>query len=126
MRQPADLAFEYLQREGYHPDREDGEPIHFKFEGCHMLIFDDENDDEFLHIVMPGIYEFEADKLLSVYDAANETNKLSKGAKVIVQDENVHVEFEGVLSEHSDISTILPRACSMLTNARHNFYSELG
>jgi len=126
MKQPADLAYEYLQEEGFRPEREEDGTVHFKYERCHYVVVNFEDDDEYLHIVMPRIYDFTADKRLSVLDAANETNILSKGGNILVTEDDVHVAFETLLSENSDLHTIFPRALDMLQNARTNFYNEIG
>jgi hypothetical protein len=119
-----DEIFQYLQGQGLQPNKTDF-GIAFKYQMCNFLIFHDENDDLFLSLALPGIYDVNDDNMLDALMAANEVNNHNKVIKVVINDGNTWVMYESLLDSTPVYDDIIPRALGMLMGGRQTFYDAL-
>lgn len=120
-----ELMFEYLSSEGFRPEKSDF-GISFRYEGKNFLFFENESDNEFFQLALPGIFEMDADNQLAVYRAMDATNGGLKVVKCcLFGDTNVWVFFEILIDSTPELGDIVPRALGMLKAGQQKFYDEL-
>jgi len=118
------LMLDYLQEEGFKAE-EQPFGLAFRYQGCTFVFMDNEDDDTFFQIAMFGIYNAENDR-----DRALEAcNAVSMGRKVVKcgidSSNSVNLCFEILIDSSPEVSDIVPRALSMLVQAREAFYYEM-
>lgn len=114
----------YLKSEGLMP-QENNFGITFKYQMCNFIIFKDDDDQSFIQISMPGIYDVTEDTLMDVLMACNEVNTSIKVAKTIVSDNSVWIMYELVLDSSPVYEDVIPRGLDTLMSAREMFYQKL-
>jgi hypothetical protein len=119
-----DYILKFLKGEGLMPEETDF-GITFKYQMCNFLIFKDDDDQSFIQIVMPGIYDVKEDTMFDVLLACNEVNKSIKVAKAIVNEDSVWILYELVLDSSPVYEDVIPRGLDTLMSARGIFYQKL-
>lgn len=114
----------YLKSQGLMPE-ETNFGIAFKYQMCSFLIFKDEDDQSFIQMAMPGIYEVKEDTMLDVLMACNEVNKGVKVSKAIINDDSVWLLYELVLDSTPVLDDVIPRGLQILMSSRDMFYKNL-
>lgn len=114
----------YLKSQGLVPQETDYGII-FKYQMCNFLIFKDEDDQSFLQIAMPGIYDVTEDTMLDVLMACNDVSRSVKVSKAIINDDSVWLLYELVLDSTPVLDDIIPRGLQILMSARDMFYKNL-
>ncbi len=117
-------VFTFLKSEGLMPEETEF-GITFKYQMCNFIIIKDDDDQSFVHIAMPGIYDVTEDTLFDVLMACNEVNKSIKVAKVVANDDNVWIMYELVLDSSPVYDDVIPRGLQTLMSARNVFYQKL-
>lgn len=119
------LMLEYLQEEGFKTECDDSD-ITFRYQGCTFVFFDNSNDNTFFQLAMLGIFESTPEAREKVLEACNTVTLGRKVAKCCLTDDNeVNLYFEILVDSSPEISDIVPRALSMLVQARTAFYEEM-
>ena len=113
---------EYLKNEGYLPElTEFG--LQFKSENLDFLSFKDDQDELFLNLFFPQIFEVTQENHQDVLVAIDRANSEVKVAKGSVRFGNaVWVGVEMLLSENFDLNDIVPRSINMMKYYRDIFY----
>lgn len=120
-----DLMAEFLRNDGYRPEVQDF-GITFRAEGSNFLFIKNDNDNEFLQLCLPGIYDIENEnERLRVLQAMNEANATAKVVKCATINDSVWVFFEILLDGSPELGDIVPRALAMLKNGQHEFYEAM-
>ena len=114
----------YLASEGLQPQERDF-GYYFRYQMRNFFIEYDEDDDQYLRIIMPGIYEANEDNLLEVLQACNEVDQSRKVIKCYVSDEDVDLAAELLVDETPILGDIVPRALGMLLGGQETFYKAL-
>ena len=105
---------EYLKKEGYLPElTEFG--LQFKSENLDFVSFKDDQDELFLNLFFPQIFEVTQENHQDVLVAIDRANSEVKVAKGSVRFGNaVWVGVEMLLSENFDLNDIVPRSINMM------------
>ena len=113
---------EYLKKEGYLPElTEFG--LQFKSENLDFLSFKDDQDELFLNLFFPQIFEVTEENRADVYAALNKANADVKVAKGAVRFENaVWAGVEMLLSDNFELGDVVPRSLNMMIYYRDAFY----
>lgn len=119
-----ELILNYLREEGFCP-KVDGDIITFKYQGMYLIINGHSEDEGFLQIILPNIYDITGENKTKAFEAVNSVNRKVKVAKVIIFNGSAHVHFESLLDTTPDLSDIIPRALNILQLARSEFYDAL-
>ncbi len=120
-----DLMAEYLRNEGYRPEVKDF-GITFRAEGSNYIFFRNENDNEFIQLCLPGIYDVENDNERNrALQAMNKANATAKVVKCVTMGDSVWVLFEILLDGSPELDDIVPRALAMLKNGQREFYKAM-
>ena len=115
---------QYLASEGLQPE-EKSYGFYFRYQMRNFFIEYDEDDDQYLRIIMPGIYEANEDNLLEVLQACNEVDQSRKVIKCYVSDEDVDLAAELLVDETPILGDIVPRVLGMLLGGQETFYKAL-
>lgn len=85
----ANLCMEYLRKEGYLPKLDQDGDVVFKCEGRIYIVTADQNDPQFLRVVMPNFWEIESENERRLaLEIANQVNERIKVVKVVVRRNN--------------------------------------
>lgn len=114
----------YLASEGLQPQERDF-GYYFRYQMRNFFIEYDDEDEQYLRIIMPGIYEVDENNLVDVLTAANVVDRDRKVVKCFVLDEDVHVATELLIDATPNLEDIVPRALGMLIGAQECFNKAL-
>lgn len=116
---------DYLKSEGLQANREDDGNVTFRYQFANFLVNIDENDDQFLQIVMPGIFEVDENNYVDALQAANTVCIHNKVVKAIVAGNSVHITAEILMDSTPIFSDVFPRILGMLQGGRETFYEAI-
>lgn len=119
-----DDIISYLQGEGLMPSKDEDGDIVFKYQMNNYIIFDTSDDEPYLQIAMPHIYDVTDDNLVEVLAACNNINRTMKVAKTIITGDcrSVWAVYEKILDSNPVYDDFLPRALNILVETQKNFY----
>ncbi len=119
------LVLDFLKQQGFCPEVTENGNLFFKYQMANFLYLNNDEDEEFFQLVMPGIFDVTEENRELVLEICNKTTCGIKVAKAVVQGENVNLYFEIFLDHSPEVKDILPRALGVLNSARQEFYSHL-
>ena len=114
----------YLASEGLQPQERDF-GYYFRYQMRNFFIEYDQEDEQYLRVIMPGIYEVDENNLVDVLTAANVVDRDRKVVKCFVLDGDVHVATELLIDATPNLEDIVPRALGMLIGAQECFNKAL-
>lgn len=82
----ARLAYNWLSDEGYRPYVDEDGDVSFKVQGYYLYIFANEDDPNYLQLVMPGIKTIDMDgddSILATYCALAACNEMTRDKKIV-------------------------------------------
>ncbi|MBO4786755.1 MAG: hypothetical protein IKZ61_00480 [Prevotella sp.] len=122
-----DEIINYLQGEGLMPRKDEDGDILFKYQMKNFIIFDTTDDEQYLQIALPGIYDVNEENLVEVLAACNSVSRSIKVAKAIVTGDNksVWVVYESMLDTTPVYGDIIPRSLEILLAAQRSFYETI-
>ena len=94
---------------------------HFEYEEVNYLYNYDEDDEDFLHLSIPAIFQVTEDNAEMVMPVINRANDIIKYAKIVYSQEMVWATFEYPLFEWVNIEELLEFAIRMLQSAAVTF-----
>ncbi len=98
----------------------------FKYEDMNYLYMPDGDDEHFLRIVIPHLFEVTDENRTAVLDAMHETGLMLKYAKVCIMYENAAwAIYEHRLNSTDDLSDLLEHIIRVLEAAAHVFYKKI-
>ena len=117
----------YLQNEGLMPKKDEDGDIVFKYQMKNFIIFDTTDDEQYLQIALPGIYDVTEENLVEVLAACYSVNRGIKVAKAIITGDNksVWVVYESMLDTTPVYDDIVPRSLEILMAAQKSFYETI-
>ncbi|MBP3739037.1 MAG: hypothetical protein J6I72_08340 [Muribaculaceae bacterium] len=119
------IFLKYLQEHDYE-FKETSFGIEFSYQNLSFQYFSDDNDDQFFQLVLPSIYDVDENNYSLVTEATDKTNAEIKVIKTYVYEGKwVNVAFEILTDYTPDLADFLPRAISLLLQARLTFYKSL-
>lgn len=121
-----EMVMNFLRQQGFCPEvDEDNGNIMFKYQMANFLFINNDEDEEFFQLLMPGIYDVTDDNRDVVLEAANKVNHSIKVVKACVVNDSVWLFFENLLDHTPEVDDIIPRALAILQGARQHFYQEI-
>ena len=121
-----EMVMNFLRQQGFCPEvDEDNGNILFKYQMANFLFVNNDEDEEFFQLLMPGIYDVTDDNRDMVLEAANKVNHSIKVVKACVINDNVWLFFENLLDHTPEVEDSIPRALAILQGARQHFYQEI-
>lgn len=122
----AQAYFEFLAAEGYRPKYDSDGDVVFKAEGILFCVLIDENDPEYLYLVVPNVKEIEDEKeQKDVLECLIDMQISYKGFKFILSSAHVSLTYQGFLPDKDSYPQILPRVINMLTTCLSVFRNTI-
>lgn len=98
----------------------------FKYDNLNYLYMSDEDDEEFLRIAIPYIFEVTEENRVAVLEAMHDTSLLLKYAKVnIMYGSAVWVVYEHRLTTTDNLPELLEHMICLLETAVHVFNKKI-
>lgn len=121
-----EMVINFLRQQGFCPevDEDDGNVL-FKYQMANFLFVNNDEDEEFFQLLMPGIYDVTDDNRDMVLEAANKVNHTIKVVKACIVNDSLWLFFENLLDHTPEVEDIIPRALAILQGARQHFYQEI-
>ncbi len=122
----SELVLEFLRKQGFCPevDEENGN-IYFKYQMTSFIFVNNDEDERFFQLLMPGIYEVTEENRDVVLEAANKVNHSMKVGKACIIGDNVWLFFENILDASPQVEDIMPRGLEILQAIRQEFYKSV-
>ena len=114
----------YLSSEGLRPQETDFGYV-FEYQNLTFLIFWDDDDDQYLKIALPGIFNVDDNNREDALAAANEVNIEWKVIKTVVLSDEVWVVAEQLIDKDPNMADLVPRTIQILVSGRESFYEHL-
>lgn len=115
---------DYLASEGLRAQEKDY-GFSFRYEMKNFIIHWDEDDELFLAVIMPCIFEVDENNRNDVLEIANKISNTRKVVKCTLHDEEVWLQAEFLIDSDPGFGDIIPRSLNMLIQAQQLFYQEL-
>lgn len=116
--------FNYLKGEGLVPEMLEDAGIRFKYQMFTFFYMEEEDDESFFRLALPGIYDVTSENYPEVLVALNEANSQMKVMKAtIFTEDSVWLFFEMLLDSNPVYDDIVPRALRILLASRDVFYN---
>lgn len=116
--------FDWLKAQGLCPSMDEG-AISFKYQMRNFVFFLDEDDQNFLQLCLPGIFDWNDENQFAVLKAMDALNTGRKVIKSGTVGDSVWLFFEVLLDETPVFDDIIPRGMQMLTQGQEFFYDKL-
>ena len=114
----------YLTSEGLRPEETDFGFV-FEYQKLTFFIFWDDDDNQYLKIALPGIYNVDDNNREDALAAANEVNIEWKVIKTVVLSDEVWVVAEQLIDKDPNMADLVPRTIQILVSGRESFYEHL-
>ena len=114
----------YLASEGLRPEETDFGFV-FEYQKLTFFIFWDDDDNQYLKLALPGIYNVDDNNREDAIVAANEVNIEWKVIKAVVLSDEVWVVAEQLIDKDPNLSDLVPRTIKILVSGRESFYEHL-
>lgn len=114
----------YLASEGLRPKETDFGFV-FEYQKLTFFIFWDDDDNQYLKLALPGIYNVDDNNRDDALVAANEVNVEWKVIKAVVLSDEVWVVAEQLIDKDPNLSDLVPRTIQILISGRLSFYEHL-
>ena len=104
---------------------DDGD-LHFKYQMCDFYILDSKDDQQFLEVMLPHIWQIDnEEELFKANSIANKLNRQRKALKVFTTDTNTILTVEMVLDKTPDVDDFMERILDILIQGRLSFAEEM-
>ena len=121
----SEMVFDYLKKQGLCPEFDKDNDIVFKYQMLTFLFFNNDDDEQFFRLALPGIYDVTEDNRMAVLEAINETNRVMKVVKLTIPRDDVWVLAEIMMDSTPELDDLVPRLLNILTGARQEFYDQI-
>ena len=120
------MVFEYLKNQGLMPRIDEDNDIIFKYQMLTFIYFNNDEDEQFFRLALPGIFDVTEENRVTVLEAMNEVNKRMKVAKAYIPREDVWVAAEIMMDSTPELDDLVPRLLNILLGARKELYDQIG
>lgn len=121
-----EIILDQLKAMGFEPIELGDVGFVFKYEDMNYLYMPDDDDEQFLRIVLPHLFEVTAENRVAVLDAMHETGMMLKYAKVCIMHENAAwAIYEHRLTSTDNLAELLEHIIRVLEVAAHVFYKKI-
>ena len=122
----SEKVLDFLKREGFCPevDTANGNIV-FKYQMRTFIYINNDEDEDFFQLALPGIVDVTEDNRELVLEACNKTNFGIKVIKCCIPRDDVWVFFDFLLDSSPELQDIFPRALAILQGAQQQFYQNM-
>jgi hypothetical protein len=122
----SERVLEFLKQQGFCPEVDPNNgSIVFKYQMRTYLFINNDEDEDFFQLTMPGIMDVTEDNRELILEAINKTNFGMKVIKCCIPHDDVWAFFEILLDSSPEVKDIIPRALAMLQAAQQQFYQNM-
>ena len=122
----SEMVFDYLKQQGLCPNYDNDNDIVFKYQMLTFIFFNNDEDQQFFRLALPGIFDVTEENRVTVLEAMNEVNKMMKVAKLLIPRNDVWVSTEIMMDSTPVLDDLIPRLLNILMGARKEFYDQIG
>lgn len=116
----------WLKNNGLIYDFDNDGDLHFKYQMCNFYILNPKTDSQFLHIILPNIWNIEShEERINALEVANKLNMGRKALKAFLTDSNVFLSVEMFIDNTPDIEDFMERLLDILIEGRQIFAQEM-
>jgi len=120
------MYMNYLSQQGYSPEIDSDGDVRFSYAGYTLFIAVNENDPEYIRIVLPNIWPIESnEEQLQVLIATDYTNNKIKVVKLYLNNNNTSAAIESFIAEPEDFSGIFKRSLEALEGGVMQFSRKM-
>lgn len=95
----------------------------FRYQGGGFIIANNQNDKDYLQLIMPNIHTVDSFSKQKALKVANKLNRDIKGLKVIINDDDsVWLTIEQFLDETPNVEDFMDRLLNILLQGRLKFH----
>ncbi len=121
-----EIIIDELKAMGFEPVELDDIGYRFKYDGVNYLYAPNENDEQFLRIVIPNLQEVTDENRVAVLEAMQETNLMLKYAKVcILYGDSVWAIYEHRFDSTENLTDLMEHIISVLNTTQRVFYKMM-
>ena len=121
-----EIILDQLKAMGFEPIELGDVGYVFKYEEMNYLYMPDDDDEHFLRIVIPQLFEVTDENRVAVLEAMHDTGLMLKYAKVCIMYENaVWAIYEYRLTSTDNLAELLEHIIRVLEAAVHVFYKKI-
>lgn len=120
----SDLVENWLKEQGFKNERDDDGDLRFKYQGVNLFCCKDDNDQQFLRIIMPGIYQIDGDRT-KVLEAINTICCDLKAIKAFIVQDHLWLAIEMFIDSTPDIDDFIERCLNILIAGRQRIAQEI-
>lgn len=121
-----EIILDQLKVMGFEPIELGDAGFVFKYEDMNYLYMPDDDDEQFLRIVIPHLFEVTDENRVAVLDAMHETGLMLKYAKVCIMYETAAwAIYEHRLTSTDNLAELLEHIIRVLEAAAHVFYKKI-
>ena len=120
----SDLVENWLKEQGFKNERDNDGDLHFKYQGANLYCYNDDNDKQFLRIVMPGIYQIDGDRM-KVLEAISTICRNIKAIKAFLVEDHLWLAIEMFIDSTPDIDDFIERCLDILMAGRQHIAQEI-
>jgi hypothetical protein len=122
----SEMVFEYLKSQGLVPKIDSDNDIVFKYQMLTFIYFNNDDDEQFFRLALPGIFDVTDENRVTVLEAMNETNRRMKVVKLYIPRDDVWAATEIMMDSTPVLDDLVPRLLNILIGARKEFYDQIG
>ena len=122
----SEMVFDYLKQQGLCPNFDNDNDIVFKYQMLTFIYFNNDDDQQFFRLALPGIFDVSEENRVTVLEAMNEVNKMMKVAKLFIHRNDVWISTEIMMDSTPVLDDLIPRLLNILMGARKEFYDQIG
>ena len=119
-----DLVENWLKSQGFRSERDSDGDLRFRYEGVNLFCGKDDNDKQFLRIIMPGIYKVDGDRT-RVLEAVNTISRDIKAIKAFLVEDYLWLAIEMFIDSTPDIDDFIERCLDILVAGRLRIAKEI-
>ena len=119
-----DLVENWLKSQGFRSERDSDGGLRFRYEGVNLFCSKDDNDKQFLRIIMPGIYKVDGDRT-RVLEAVNTISRDIKAIKAFLVEDYLWLAIEMFIDSTPDIDDFIERCLDIMIAGRQRIAKEI-
>lgn len=120
----SDLVENWLRSQGFRSERDNDGDLRFRYEGVNLYCCKDDGDQQFLRIIMPGIYDVNGDRE-RVLEAINTISRDIKAIKAFLVRDSLWLSIEMFIDSTPDIDDFIERCLDILVAGRRRIAEEI-
>ena len=122
----SERVLDFLKKQGFCPEIDpDNGNIVFKYQMRNYVFINNDEDENFFQLALPGIMDVTEDNRELLLEACNKTSFEIKVIKCCIPRNDVWVFFENLLDSSPEVEDIIPRALAILQGAQQQFYKNM-